>query len=261
MNITKMLGIAALATFAAAPAFAADMAIKAMPAPTPAWSWTGWYVGGNLGGKWAKTSTDTVNFGPNAAAGIPAGASLGIGSFNPDTFMGGAQIGYNLQSGPAVFGLEADIDAQRWSSTQTLTAFAIGTLFVPGDSFTVKSDWQGSVRGRLGYAWDRTLLYVTGGLALTGVKTSSNFVVFGIDPATAGSQTKTLAGATLGGGLEQMVTRNVSLGVEGRYSWYGSQTFNTGTVALAGPPPVFSSVSQTFKLNTAEVLGKINYHF
>jgi len=241
------------------PAWAADLPLKAPPPPPAAvFSWTGFYVGGNLGGKWANVS-DTVNFAPLAGV-LPAGASQALSDTTPSTVLGGIQLGYNWQAGRFVYGLEGDIDAQHWSETQVLGTFSQGTLFVPGDAFSVESHWQASIRARLGYAWDRTLLYATGGLALTDVRASSLFVVFGPDPATAGSDSATLVGGTVGGGLEYAFSNVWSAAIEGRYTWYGSHTFNTGTVALAAPP-AFDPVSRTVDLNTAEVLAKINYRF
>jgi outer membrane immunogenic protein len=247
--------LSALAATLGTPALAADMPLKA---PPPVWSWAGWYVGGNLGGTWAHAS-DTVNFAPAAAAG-PAGASLGLPALNAGTFMGGAQVGYNWQVGHVVYGLEASADGHNWNASQTLTAFALGTLFVPGDTFSVQSNWHANFLGRLGYAWGPTLLYATGGLALTGVNVSSSLVVFGRDPATAGSSYQTVAGGTLGAGIEYAFAQKWSAGLEGRYTWYGTPTFNTGVVSL-GFPVVFDPVTQNVGLNTGEVLAKINYHF
>jgi outer membrane immunogenic protein len=254
----SLIVIAATAILGGSPVLAADMALKAPAPPVSAvYNWTGWYLGGNLGGKWGSTS-DTVNFAPNAV--LPGGASLGLPTLDTSSFIGGGQIGYNWQVGRIVYGLEVDADGQNLNANQTLTAFSLGTLFVPGDSFSVRSNWEASLRGRLGYAWDRALIYATGGLALTGVRVSSNFVVFGVDPATAGSDNEVLVGGTLGAGLDYAVTNKVSIGVEGRYTWYGTHTFNTGTVAL-GFPPVFDNVTQTVGLQTGEVVAKLNYHF
>jgi outer membrane immunogenic protein len=81
------------------------------------------------------------------------------------------------------------------------------------------------------------------------------------------SESKTLVGATVGGGFEYAFTNNFSAGIEGRYSWYGSQTYNAGLVATVltpstvAPPGVFTfaAASQTYKLDTFEVMGKLNW--
>jgi outer membrane immunogenic protein len=250
-------------------AAAADLPLKARPMPVAvaAYNWTGCYVGGNIGGKWAREG-DAVNI---AAATGPGGASpassLDLGTATPSTFIGGGQIGCNWQSGHLVLGIEGDADAQHYGRTTTLVGFP-ANLFVPGDTFDLRSDWQASVRGRIGYAWDRTLLYVTGGVAFTDLRANTNWVpgVFGgfAFPGTMASQTKDLVGGTVGVGVEQAITDNFTVGVEGRYTWYGSQTFDAGQLAtstLRGTLFTFAPTTRDVRLETAEVLLKANWKF
>jgi outer membrane immunogenic protein len=243
-------------------AHAADLQMAMKTPPPPPFSWTGFYIGGNLGGKWGFPST-TINVAPATAFGaaLPTGASLSIGSATGNAFMVGGQVGYNWQSGPLVYGVEGDVDLHHWTTTQVLTAFAVGTVFVPGDFFTTDSHWQASLRGRLGYAWDRYLLYATGGLALTGVTVGANFITFAGAPGTSGSDSAVLVGGTLGAGLEYALWNNVSLGIEGRYTWYGTHNFNGGTVALGVSPFTFPAVTQSVQLNTFEVIERVNWRF
>ena len=116
------------------------------------------------------------------------------------------------------------------------------------------------MRGRIGYAaWDRALLYVTGGVAFTDVKGTVGLVGIGTF-----SDSRTLAGGTVGVGLEYAIWNNLSLGIEGRWTWYGNETFNTaGTFALGGVCTVAApcAVSNSVNLNTAEVMGKLNFRF
>ena len=112
-------------------------------------NWSGLYVGVNGG-----YATDASNIGSKIGAPFdisPAGA------------FGGGQIGYNFQRGNIVFGVEADIQGGSITDSKTAT----GTIFNLPASLTIKStlDWFGTVRGRLGYAFDRTLVYGTAGLA------------------------------------------------------------------------------------------------
>ena len=131
------------------------------------YNWSGCYIGGNAGGKWTRT-TDDVSIGATAAT--PA-QTVSFGSDTNTSFIGGGQIGCQWQSGSWVFGLEGDADWQRSRTTRTLGATPLpANVLVGGDSFDYRSDWQASARGRLGYAWDRMLLYVTGGAAFTNVK-------------------------------------------------------------------------------------------
>jgi outer membrane immunogenic protein len=146
-----------------------------------------------------------------------------------------------------VFGVEADADAQHWKTTHTLGATTV--FFVPGDTFTVDSHWEASVRGRIGYAWDRFMLYATGGAAFTQFRIGTFLV--GLPGVT---DDKTVVGGTVGGGIEYAFTNNISLGVEGRWTGYGHEDFTGGT-------PLGVPVTQHIKLDTAEVMGKINFRF
>ncbi len=260
-------------------ASAADMALKAPPPPVvPVYSWTGCYVGGNIGGKSART-TDRVNIGPGAgAAGPTAPSFLDFGSADSGTVIGGGQVGCNWQNGHLVVGIEGDIDAQNWKRTDVVGPLLVPPLFVVGDTFQLKSTWEASIRGRIGYAWDRVLLYATGGVAFTDVQATSNWLstTVGVNPpivfpGTLASQTKNLVGATVGAGLEYGVTNNFTVGVEGRYTWYGSQTFGAGLLATAATPPVavavvapgfsFAPTTRDVSVQTGEVMFKANWKF
>jgi outer membrane immunogenic protein len=153
-------------------AFAADMAVKAPPAPAPAPAplptWTGFYVGGNIGAGFGTFKTD-FNIAPVTATGSlgPLTATFTTPGFAgrdevyPGGFIGGGQIGYNWQLSPIwVVGLEADFQGtdQREHSTLTgnISAFTTGfvTAFVPASAvldYQTKIEWFGTVRGRIGY--------------------------------------------------------------------------------------------------------------
>jgi len=263
--LTATVGLLAAS---AVPAVAADLPVKAPPmmAAPPPFSWTGCYIGGNVGGKWGQ-STDTVTVAP---AGAGAGGTIAFAQDRSSSLIAGGQLGCNYQTGPWVFGLEGDVDWQRLRFSRTIGATTIFP-FVGGDSFDARSNWQASIRGRLGYAWDRWLLYVTGGAAFTSVTVGANFIATtsgGFNfPATVASDSKTLTGWTLGGGMEYAVTNNWIVGVEGRYSNYGTQTYNAGLLAtiaagaLAAPTFTFASATQSMKLETFEVMGRLSYKF
>jgi outer membrane immunogenic protein len=246
-------------------ASAADMPVKARPLPpvAVAYSWTGCYVGGNLGGKWARTG-DVVNIpaatGPGGAS---VASSLDLGSTTSGTFIGGGQIGCNWQTDHLVFGVEGDADAQRWKRSQTIGG-TLPPLFVAGDVFELRSTWQASLRGRIGYAWDRTLLYATGGVAFTDVNANTNWIPIGVFPGTITTQTKNLVGGTVGAGIEQAVTDSFTVGLEGRYTWYGTQTFDAGALATSNIRGVLFTVAPTtrdVKVETGEVMLKANWKF
>jgi len=256
----------------AMPAMAADLPLKARPMPAVAtvYNWSGCYIGGNVGGKWGRTD-GSVTVGPTTAPGaLGAPGTVVFGQADGSKMIAGGQVGCNIQSGNWVFGLEGDFDWQRWSVSRTLAGTALPFPFVPGDNFDVRIDWQASARGRIGYAWDRVLIYATGGAAFTNIKVGTNFIATtaaGITfPADLVTDSKTLVGWTVGGGLEYAVTNNWIAGIEGRYSNYGTNTFNSGLLATVFTPGAaggftFAPSTQTIKLETFEVMGRLSYKF
>lgn len=249
-------------------AYAADLPLKAPPAPVvTVYNWTGFYVGGNVGGKWDDQDS------PITLGAIPGVTDLRFATPNTLPFggrnssvIGGGQVGYNWQFGSWVLGVEGDADAQALRHRTTVLTTGTPPGFVAGDTFDSKSDWQASARLRVGYAWGPWLAYVTGGAAFTNVRLSTNFVP-GANPvafpASAASDSQTLVGGTIGGGLEYMISRNLSIGVEGRYSDYGRENYGLGSVAIfstaSGLP--FANVTSRADLNTWEVTGRLNWHF
>jgi outer membrane immunogenic protein len=260
------LGIAIAGVSTAA--FAADFPVKAPPpavAPPP-YNWTGCYIGGNVGGKWWANTSGTVNISPGIDA-VTSTTSFDF-SANSGSFIGGGQVGCNYQVGQFVFGIEGDGDWQHLSRTGTLVETSGEPDLTTNGSFSLSSDWQASLRGRFGYAVDRVLWYATGGVAWTNVSLSGNesfttctFISGICVPGTSITTavgivpvSKTAVGGTAGGGFEYGVTDQLTLGLEGRYTWYGSQHFNTTAI---DPVPVSGGLN----LNTAEIIGKLNWKF
>ena len=167
----KLLLSSALFIAAISTASAADLPLKAPPPPPPpVFTWNGFYLGLNVGGKWA-TPNDTLTVG---------GTTVEFTGDTNSSWIAGGQLGYNWQAPGSswVFGIEGDIDAQDFNRSRVV-GVTVGP-FVAGDVFAVESKWQASLRGRIGYAaWDRTLLYVTGGAAFTNVKATANLVGVG----------------------------------------------------------------------------------
>jgi outer membrane immunogenic protein len=275
----KLLGtIAIVAAAMPLAANAADLppAAPVYKAPVVApvyFTWSGCYIGANAGGKWEAHRDASVTI--PAAAGLPTSTFTfddGSSNNNNGSFVGGGQIGCNYQAGQFVFGIEGDFD---WSRLRD--GITVGPVFpfnfVPGDSFSWETRWQASLRGRLGYAWDRTLLYVTGGVAWTSVDFTANWLTsvcasvtgaVATCPGLVATDRQTLTGATAGGGLEYAITNNLIAGIEGRYTWYGSQNFNAGLLAVApaaGGGFATSPSSASLKFNTAEVLGRLSWKF
>jgi outer membrane immunogenic protein len=243
-------------------ASAADMAVKARPLPPPVYSWTGCYIGFSAGGKGIRTR-DTVY---KPAVGALAASSVYLGELEDTTWIAGGQVGCNYQTGNWVLGIEGDAHGQRWGVSSALVGQIIPAGFAAGDTFELRSDWQASARGRVGYAVDRSLFYVTGGAAFTEVRAFSSWVAIpGVRAAVLATDDRTLTGWTVGGGVEYAATNNVTLGLEGRYSDYGRQRFNSGPVVTnvgqLAPALVTQNTYRDIRIETGEVMAKVNYKF
>src|SRR5262245_10847900 len=119
------------------------------PVPTAFTYWTGFYIGGNVGYGWAAADTDLS----------VAGTTFASGTNNLNGVLGGAQLGYNWQTGPAVLGVEADFQFTGMKGTlQAPSCPAAVCGVTTSASYTQKLPWFGTVRGRLGYAQDSWLI-------------------------------------------------------------------------------------------------------
>jgi outer membrane immunogenic protein len=242
----------------ALPAAAADLGARPITkapvaAPIAAYNWSGCYIGANGGGKWGRYSgTVTAGVAPVVDVfGFPVAGVGGTGDDFSSGGMGGGQLGCQWQTGAWVFGVEGDIDAT--SVRETFVAAVPGAIIVPGDAVEFRNRWQASVRGRIGYAWDRFMIYATGGVAFADVRATLAPVGIG---AFVFEDSQTLTGGTVGAGLEYGITDNVSLGVEYRYAKFGHENFTFATLAALGAPVTASS-----DLTTHEVTARLNWRF
>jgi outer membrane immunogenic protein len=193
-----------------------------VPPPPPPFTWSGVYIGGQIGYAWG---TDNVSWTGTANNLDPAAGSFGLG---PQGVIGGAHAGYNLQPvTPAfswmVFGIEASVDGTSLSKTVNVPLADFVRVTVGSMTASSNEPVQGSVRGRLGIAWDRFLLFGEGGVAVTSFNTSyfdTTGFFTGI-PGTNATVSNTRAGFTFGGGLEYAVTDNWSVQAEYRHSNFG----------------------------------------
>jgi outer membrane immunogenic protein len=247
-----------VSTVLAAPAFAADMPVKAPPRLTaPAsYNWNGCYFGGNAGGKSTSTSGTIDVFPPI----VPSTTSFALnGGNNSGSFIGGGQFGCNYQSGQFVFGMEGDADAQHLSRSGALAVTsATPGVVLPGtvSSFSLTSNWQASLRARVGVASDRVLWYATAGAAWTHVDLAAHTTFFGDAPVDI-TTSKTVVGGTAGVGVEFAVGNQLTLGLEARHTWYGNSNRMTGQGL--GPSLGSSPATANLNLNTTEVIGKVNF--
>jgi outer membrane immunogenic protein len=194
---------------------------QAMPTKAPAYvayNWTGRYVG--LNGGWG--------FGTSGFRGVP-----GTGNFDTDGGMIGGTIGYNWQFNQFVFGLEGDID---WSNNR-------GSAACGGLTCTTRNNYFGTARGRIGYAFDRFLPYITGGLAVGDIEARTT----GFPGATDDR-----AGWTVGAGAEFAISGPLTAKVEYLYADLGR--FDCSTACTVTPP-------QRVDFRTSVVRAGLNYRF
>lgn len=149
-----------------------------------------------------------------------------LGSSSKSGFVGGGQIGFNQQDGTFVYGLEADFDGLNGNSSSNFTGTIPGAYTNTGGTKS-SVDWLGTARLRAGFAFDRALVYATGGVAFGGTKTSSGSV--GSDGSTTdtfyGAKSDTRMGWALGGGLEYALGDNWSGRIEGLYYNLGTERY------------------------------------
>ena len=216
-----LLGTAAIIAFAA-PAVAADLPARTYtkaPVYTPpqaVYNWTGFYIGINGGGGFGRSQWDST------------------GSFNTSGGLVGGTVGYNYQFGQAVVGVEGDIDWADINGT-TNTACPLGCK--------TTDNWLSTVRGRLGYAADRFMPFVTGGAAFGDIRAST--------PGFAGAS-NTNAGWTVGAGLEFAIAGNWTAKAEYLYVDLGK--FNCGISCGA-------AATDNVSFTTNLVRAGVNYRF
>ncbi len=236
------------------------MAFTQTASAAPPYNWTGFYAGGNAGygsgnandamvleGSWLTDGTgDNVPLTP-----------LGNGQLKINGFVGGIQAGYNYQMGQWLLGIEVDADYFRMKKDFASGAF---TNAASGNSYTFtssfESNWLITVRPRLGYAFDRLLVYVTGGLAIADQKFSQNITQLNIAYTEIGSVSKTTAGWTAGVGAEYALDNRWSVKAEYLYVDPGSVSFSaSGDIA-----PDYNSVHSAH-LKASVVRAGLNYRF
>ena len=196
----KRLFLAGVALSVATAASAADMQArpytKAPPAiVSPAYNWSGFYIGAMGGYGWDSGDSS--------------------GGF------GGGTVGYNWQFPGSQFVFGIEVDAAGASIKDSLTADIGGGILATEE---LKINSFGSVTGRAGFAWDAVLLYAKGGFAWAHRKDSISVPDLGVSLSDSQSHT----GYTLGGGLEYLFTPNWSAKGEYMYTSLGSKTYNLG---------------------------------
>lgn len=234
------------------------------------YDWSGAYIGANLGGIWSQFN------GYVTTSSFPAGvfinpASRQLYNANRTSFLGGGQLGYNWQRNNIVFGTEISADGMNLNRSHTLTFSEVQfpyNVYTAGDVFSSQINWQADWVARIGMATPTRLLYAVAGLALTQASVTTNIIALqrnGINfPASSGSASKVLLGGTVGAGVEYAIYQNFKLGLEYRYTGYGSQNYSNGTQAVYATTPttfVYAPIVANMNLTTNQLVLRLDYQF
>ena len=271
---TVLAGLTAVAS-------AADLPRRAPPpvfTPVPVFTWTGFYAGFNAGYGFDasdRRGATVVNVAPGTAvaAAVPTQIAFG-GAASTDGFTGGGQIGYNYQFTPGsgvVIGIEADAQYVDFGRNRNRYLVTPGFALAPGvQAFSPNGvsslDFFGTVRGRIGYAFDRTLVYGTGGFAY-GAGGGNQFGL----PNSSSDDFRT--GYAVGGGVEYALPTEsflnvfrssaVTLKVEGLYVNLDQNNRLNGAYATNGATTFYAPgyVARRNDTEFAVVRAGINYKF
>lgn len=229
MTIRLFAATAAALAISAGSAFAADLGIapvaEQLYTTQSAYDWTGFYIGVNGGYGWSEIKAPV------------AGAIVR----HPEGWTGGAQVGYNYAFDGFVLGAEADLNISDIHKTEVTGGIAKADYSL---------EYYGTVRARAGYAIDRFLPYVTGGLAYG--RFNSALHIDGVGQIT--DQDMDHVGWAIGAGAEYAVTDNLSLRAEYLYADFGEEDYPNVSGAL-----VITQVPVGLTMHTARV--GLNYKF
>ena len=269
MKKTVLMSAIALGAMAAT-ASAADMpargpAVAPAPYVAPVFTWTGFYVGLNAGAAWHGNDHCPGLYNYNSSTGVIGSRVTAFApACNSDNtaFTGGVQAGFNWQMGAVVFGLEGDVNWIGNDNKRGFNNYVSNSISYSLDG-NQQSNMLGSIRGRLGWSFDRALLYVTGGAAFRN--SGSDEVIYAYNAAGANVATfaansnRNNVGWSLGGGLEWAFTNNVSFKVE-----YLHSQFNRGDGIFVSPAVNYTSyafLNDTSRDSIDVVRFGVNYRF
>ncbi len=248
-----LTGVGAFALGFAVPAQGADLPKMVTKAPivpvavTPAWN--GFYAGISAGGRWADVDGTTISFG----GGAPPFPALVNQDYDSSTFRAGGYLGYNWQLSPNwLVGIEADL---AWGDGSASVNALQGLPSNVGNFSEFRHQWDGGIRGRVGYLMTPTwLLYLTGGAQWQHVeaKVTCPTATCTGSPFTQTNDT-TLLGWTIGGGMEALVSRNWLARLEYRYADFGTWNTSFGPAAVA--------IVKDFDVKTHTAFAGLAYKF
>jgi outer membrane immunogenic protein len=272
----------------------AEMPVKAVAPLPPVFSWTGCYLGANVGGARAHNIADLSPAGSylNAPGAFPPPNAQGTGDLTADIpalsnsydmtntgWEAGGQIGCNAQWGMAVLGLEGD---WQWSNAKT-SADAAYAAFpnVGAPTFTdpahtehvdVTQRWFATARARAGFTpWERVLIYATGGVAWANYQSNTAVTFATIAPGVIGqpfngathigSGSANVVGPVVGGGVEWAITNNWTVKAEYLYMRFDGFAYASPLVAAAAPFAPGYAWNTSITLREQVVRLGVNYKF
>jgi outer membrane immunogenic protein len=217
-------------------ASAADMPVKSRPyVEAQVFSWSGFYLGLHAGYGWGSNNWKSLGFIQDP--------TIDAGQLKPKTdgVLGGIQLGANYQLASWVFGIEADMAFLHAKGSASGALFALG-LPAPGIVVTATSqiEWLALFTGRAGYAFDRTLFYVKGGVA--AAETKDNFTLLAVNTTVPsqfidfGTRNNAQVGWTIGGGIEHAFAPNWSAKIEYNYVDLVTTSENFNGIGNANTP-------------------------
>lgn len=204
---SHLIGAIALLALGVAPAMAADMPVKAMPAAPPVPTWTGFYIGVNGGGAWGSVDPNVRDIGPNsffAFANIAAVTGKGSQFFHTSGGLAGGQVGYLYQVSRAIFGVEAAIDWTNLggSVSNGPTVYPVTPPSTFSWNLRGNYDYLATFLGRVGFDMGMWYPYLTAGGAATHIKYSATYVDTFYPSTSINSFGNDAFGWALGGGAE-----------------------------------------------------------
>jgi outer membrane immunogenic protein len=201
----------------------------------PPFTWTGFYIGGNLGGAWAHGNVTDSLFGIN----FNNGSNNGV-------FIGGGQVGFNYQFSNYVLGVEGDFD---WAANNNNTGTGVVVPGVGTFQEPANNRWVATVAGRFGVAFDRWLVYGKAGGGWVG---SDSFTITNVTTGASiggsnnNNNNNTNSGWLVGGGVEWAFANNWSAKIEYDFLGLSSQTFTSPGIILPGD--TFSSGNRNIQM-------------
>jgi outer membrane immunogenic protein len=255
MTFKRLIAAAAFAVIAAGPAAAADIAARPLykaPPPLPAFTWSGLFIGGHGAYAWGNTKWSENELG---TGGGPPGFQ--DASFTERDWLIGGQAGFNYQltASPIVWGIWADDSAGKLKSSAS-SCFPEIAGTVQSCSSTVHN--IGTLVGRVGFAFDRTMIYALGGWAWgAGVDQANSCAgaACAVGAGIAGTNFQSIFGYTVGGGIEYAFAGNWSVFAQYNYIDFGTWGENFAN------PATSLTFTENIRQNISVVKFGINFRF